>query len=134
METAIAWSTEARMWSLMILLLQGQLPVAVDSLRYWLELAYFASGVLIACFAGFGVWQIFLAKKNLELASEALRTAKSDIQIRAMREAIITAAAQCERYAAQILPNYQAARGVAKNASAETFRWGFATLDLRKIH
>ena len=93
-------------------------PQSVDHLRYWLEIAYFLSGVVLATFAGIALYQlklakdqltlakdsIFTAQENLKLAAQGLDTAKTDIKLRIKREAIVLAAQQCEKYADHILP------------------------------
>lgn len=81
-------------------------------IRNLLEVLYFISGVILATL-GFAVFRqlklskvsIETAQDNLRVASEALTSAKDDLQIRVKREAVILAAEQVEKFGKSILPN-----------------------------
>ena len=81
-------------------------------LHGFFEILYFISGIVLAGL-GFFVFQqlkltqesIETTKINLQIASEALSTAKDDIQIRIKREAVILAAEQAEKFGKEIIPN-----------------------------
>ena len=82
-----------------------------NQIRTVLELLYFLSGIILAIVGTIALVQIFLAKrtlstaqKNLQLAVEAIEIAKTDIQVRSEREAVVLAAERCDIYANEILP------------------------------
>jgi predicted peroxiredoxin len=106
-----------------MLFIQNLTTSNVDQLRYWLELAYFASGVILAVFAAFGLRQLILAKQSLKIAAEGLRTTKNDIQIRVKREAVVIAAKQCEKFAEEVIPNYADGIATAANSGVKVFTW-----------
>ena len=76
------------------------------------------SGVLIACLAGVALYQLKLAKDGinkakatlsqtkeaLKLVAQDLEVAKTDLKFRVKREAVVIAAAQCAKFAEDILP------------------------------
>jgi hypothetical protein len=83
------------------------------SFRSWMEIAYFASGVLLVAVACVGLAQLVLAKRavgaaqrQLEVATQALTTARDDIRIRSEREAVTLAAQRCEHFAHILLPRH----------------------------
>jgi len=84
-------------------------------LRSILELAYFVSGVVLACATLLVLYQIRVAKRTLAalqqqvtIATAALTVARDDIRIRSQREAVVLAAARCEKFAEHVLPRVSA--------------------------
>ncbi len=83
----------------------------VDHLRYWMEIAYFASGIVLACLGCGALYQLILARRQLALtrdsvsaAVDAVKTAREDIQVRSQREAVCLAASQIEKFADETMP------------------------------
>jgi hypothetical protein len=98
-----------------------------------LELAYFASGIVIAIVAMVGLWQLKLAKdalsaarQQIELATTALQVAKDDIKIRSLREAISLAAGRSEQFAEKIIPHYDRVAALLEKNGAELLEWKLA--------
>jgi hypothetical protein len=95
----------------------------VDKFRYWFEIAYFASGVIIAFIGIIALWQLKLAKQNIKVASEILKTTKTDLQLRIKREATIIAAQQAEKFAEQIVPSFQKNLSLISSMNLPGRRW-----------
>lgn len=99
-------------------------------IRNFLEVLYFISGVILAAL-GFAVFrQLKLSKKsietsqeNLRVASEALTTAKDDLQIRIKREAVILAAAQVEKFGKEVMPKAKEVTDRIKGEGIEISEW-----------
>ena len=102
--------------------------------RSWLEAAYFASGILVAIVAAFGLRQLIIAKHLLvatraqvELASEALKVAKNDLSTRVRREAVVLAAERCHHFAAELLPSVNPRLDQIRAAGIGIHNWTYET-------
>jgi hypothetical protein len=105
--------------------------LASPNVRAILELAYFASGVVIACASVVLLYQLWLAKQTLsalhgqlKTAIEAVTVAREDIRIRSQREAVELAADRCEKFAEYTLPQVNVHLDAVKNQAIQFKRWG----------
>jgi len=99
-------------------------------LRGFLEILYFISGVVLAGLGFFVFRQLKLAqesiettKTNLQIASDALSTAKDDIQIRIQREAVILAAEQTEKFGKEVIPAFGKIIDGCKDKNLNLIEW-----------
>ncbi len=67
-------------------------PNAHQYLRFFLEMLFFVSGIILAGVGVTALYQIVLAKRSIE-------TARSDIELRSKREAVTLAADRCAVFA-----------------------------------
>lgn len=80
-------------------------PSFFSQLRDWLEILYFASGVVVMILVGFGLWQLKLAKDQISLAKDQLETSKNIFKTQSKRAAIEAAVVECRRYSETIIPD-----------------------------
>lgn len=66
------------------------------TVRTWLELAYFVSGILTALLVAFGLRQLTLAKRQMETTKEIFRT-------QSRRASVEMAVVECRRFAETII-------------------------------
>lgn len=91
-------------------------PQNVDHLRYWLEIAYFTSGPVLAVFAAFALRQITLTKRAVEVA-------KKDIETRTKRESVILASEKIEEFAKNVFPKMNECKRLIEGAGIELRAW-----------
>ncbi|HAS8326549.1 TPA: hypothetical protein I7724_22130 [Vibrio vulnificus] len=68
-----------------------------EDVRAWLELVYFASGIGVLIFAGFGMYQLKLAKEQIESSKEIFRK-------QSMRSSFEAAVNECNRFSEKYFP------------------------------
>jgi len=78
-------------------------PSFFSEVRDWLEILYFASGIVIMILVGFGLWQLKLAKDQISLAKDQLETSKNIFKTQSKRAAIEAAVVECRRYSETIV-------------------------------
>lgn len=91
--------------------------------RAILEIAYLLSGVVLAGVGIAALYQLKLAKENLLIATDALKTAKADIQLRVRREAATLAADKCEHFGDHTLPQIQNNLNTLAGAGIKLSTW-----------
>ncbi|MGR5250487.1 hypothetical protein ACPV4Z_18735 [Vibrio aestuarianus] len=89
---------------------ESSIPTLFDQVRSWAELIYFFSGILVVVIAGFGLWQIKLAKDQLSLTVTQLELTKQDIhsnmkifKTQCHRAAVESAVIECRRFSDEIV-------------------------------
>jgi len=74
----------------------GETPSLFIEVRNWLEIFYFISGILLMFLAGFGLWQIKLAKEQLE-------TSKNIFKTQSKRASVEAAVVECRNFSETVV-------------------------------
>jgi hypothetical protein len=84
---------------------------------YWLEYAYLLTGgPVLAGLAALGLWQLWIAKRNLDASARAIEVAQQDIQQRVESERLRLSVDLSLRFASEVLPLVDEALCVLKSA------------------
>jgi hypothetical protein len=74
-----------------------------SEIRSWLELFYFASGIVVMFLIGFGLWQLKLAKDQISLAKDQLETSKNIFKTQSKRASVEAAVVECRRFSETVI-------------------------------
>jgi len=78
-------------------------PSLFANVRDWLEILYFISGIVIMLLAGFGLWQLKLAKDQISLAKDQLETSKDIFKTQSKRAAVEAAVLECRNFSETVV-------------------------------
>ncbi|MFQ2213991.1 hypothetical protein [Aeromonas dhakensis] len=74
-----------------------------SEIRSWLEVLYFASGLVVMVLIGLGLRQLKLAKDQISLAKNQIETSKDIFKTQSKRAAVEAAVVECRRFAETIV-------------------------------
>lgn len=78
-------------------------PTLFVEIRDWLEILYFASGVVVMLLVAFGLWQLKLAKDQISLAKDQLETSKDIFKTQSRRASVEAAVVECRRFSETVV-------------------------------
>ncbi|QTN46165.1 hypothetical protein H7683_00615 [Ectopseudomonas mendocina] len=82
-------------------------PIDTDPLfaniRFWLELTYYASGIIVMCLVALGLWQLKMAKDQISLAKNQLETSKEIFRTQSKRASVEAAVVECRRFSETVV-------------------------------
>lgn len=91
---------QIKLWSKFNLM---EAPTLFTNIRDWLEIFYFISGIIVMLLAGFGLWQLKLAKDQISLAKDQLETSKNIFKTQSKRAAVEAAVLECRNFSETVI-------------------------------